>query len=181
MNFDKEHDIAPKPTTVASQAKLCRKWAEDWHREIDEMIAAKSELDDLGPIELSRVFVKIRLLKDEMDAIMKGFDAFYEELAKVKLPAVFDAHKVPSVSLDEGYRVTVSHALRASIRGGVDKEAAYQWLNENGLGDIVTRTVNASTLSAVAKTMAEDNRELDSELFNVAVLANTSFNRIKGK
>lgn len=168
-------------TTCESQAVLCRKWAEDWHREIDDMIAAKVELDNLGPIELSRAFVRVRLLKDEMDAIMKSFDAFYEELAKVKLPAVFDMHKVPSITLDEGYRVTISHSMRASIRGGADKQAAYEWLRSNGLGDIVTETVNASTLSAVAKTMAEENRELDADLFNVAVLANTSFNRIKGK
>lgn len=135
--------------------------------------------DEFGPIELARYFVKVRTFKDETEATLKPFDAFYEQLAKVKLPAVFDAHKVPSVSLEEGYRVTVSHALRASIRGGVDKEAAYAWLHDNGLGDIVTKTVNASTLSAVAKTMQEENRELDQELFNTAILANTSFNRTK--
>lgn len=139
----------------------------------------EEDVDNLGPIEMARYFVKVRETKDELEKILKPFDAFYELLAKTKLPETFDRHGVPSVSLDEGYRVTVSHALRASIRGGVDKEAAYAWLNENGLGDIVTKTVNASTLSAVAKTMAEENRELESSLFNVAYLANTSFNRLK--
>lgn len=134
--------------------------------------------EDFSPIELSRYFVKIRRVKDAIDAETKNFNAFYEELAKIKIPEVFDRHKVPSITLDEGYRVTVSHALRASIRGGL-KDEAHAWLRDHGLGDIVTETVNASTLSAVAKTMAEENQELDPELFNVAVLANTSFNRIK--
>lgn len=137
------------------------------------------DLIDLSPIELARFFVQVRTLKEKIEAVVKPFDAFYEELAKTTIPATFDRHGVPSVTLDEGYRVTVSHALRASIRGGVDKESAYQWLADNGLGDIVTRTVNASTLSAVAKTMAEENRELDGDLFNVAYLSNTSFNRVK--
>lgn len=136
-------------------------------------------IDEMDPIELSRFFVDVRLLKEHLEAVIKPFDAFYEELAKVTIPTVFDAHKVPSITLEEGYRITVSHALRASIRGGTDKQVAHQWLRDNGLGDIVTETVNASTLSAVAKTMAEENRELNGELFNVAVLANTSFNRIK--
>lgn len=139
------------------------------------------EIGDLSPIELSRFFVQVRTLKDKIEATVKPFDAFYEQLAKVTIPETFDRHGVPSVTLDEGYRVTVSHGVRASIRGGVDKEAAYRWLADNGLGDIVTRTVNASTLSAVAKTMQEENRELDADLFNVAVLANTSFNKVKGK
>jgi len=139
------------------------------------------DVDNLSPIELARYFVRVRETKDQLEKILKPFDAFYETLAKVKIPETFDRHGVPSVTLDEGYRVTVSHALRASIRGGVDKEAAYEWLRDNGLGDIVTQTVNASTLSAVAKTMGEDNKELPEGLFNVAIMPNTSFNRIKGK
>lgn len=139
----------------------------------------KEPLDALSPIELARFFVSVRQMKDHLEAEIKPFDAFYEQLAKVTLPETFDRHGVPSVTLDEGYRVQVSHAVRASIRGGVDKEAAYAWLRDNELAEIVTETVNASTLSAVAKTMAEENKELPSDLFNVAVLANTSFNRTK--
>lgn len=145
-----------------------------------ELFALMKEYDDdLSPIDLARYFVRVRQIKELIEAEVKTFDAFYEQLAKVKLPETFDRHGVPSVTLEEGYRVTVSHSMRASIRGGVDKEIAYEWLRENGLGDIITTTVNASTLSAVAKTMAEENKELPSDLFNAAVLANTSFNRIK--
>ena len=150
--------------------------------ELDKSLAdvVSEYTDDFSPIELARYFVKVRQIKDEAEATTKQFDAFYEELAKIKIPTIFDQHKVPSISLDEGYRVTVSHALRASIRSGA-REAAHQWLRDHGLADIVTETVNASTLSAVAKTMAEENQDLDPDLFNTAIIANTSFNRLKGK
>lgn len=152
---------------------------EDLAFDLDALIT--TDTTQYGPIEFSRFFVKVRTLRDQIESTLKPFDTFYEQLAKIRLPEVFDLHKVPSVTLEEGYRITVSHGLRASIRGGVDKQSAYQWLRDNGLGDLVTETVNASTLSAVAKSMAEENRELDGELFNVAVLANTSFNRTKAK
>ena len=151
---------------------------EAMNKEILSLVSIEG-LDELNPIELARSFVAVRTLKDKLEVTLKPFDAFYEELAKVKIPMVFDRHKVPNVTLEEGYRVQVSHNLRASIKGGTDKEVAYQWLRDNGLGDIVTETVNASTLSAVAKTMAEENRELDAEIFNVAILPNTSFVRVK--
>lgn len=150
------------------------------NKEILNLVSTEG-MDELNPIELARSFVALRILKEKLEVALKPFDAFYEEMAKVKIPTMFERHKVPNVTLEEGYRVQVSHTLRASIRGGQDKEAAYQWLRDNGLGDLVTETVNAATLSAAAKAMAEENRELDGDLFNVAIMANTSFVRVKGK
>lgn len=131
---------------------------------------------ELGPIELARAFVTMRHLKDHIEECFKEFNKKFEELKTVTLPAVFDGAGVPTVNLDEGYRVTVSHRLWASIRPG-DKAAAFKWLRDNQLGDLVTETVNASTLSAAAKSMAEENRELSPDLFNVAIVPNTSVTR----
>ena len=124
-------------------------------------------------IEFARAFVVLRQLKDKIDEAIKPFDKLFEDVKTVRLPAVFDLAGVPTVNLDEGYRVTVAYNTRASIKGG-QKDAAFQWLRDNGLGDIVSETVNSSTLSAVAKSMVEENRELNPDLFNVHVLPTTS-------
>jgi hypothetical protein len=147
---------------------------EELGAELDRVMQQCS--DDFNGIELARYFVKVRQIKDRLEAAVKPFDAFYEELAKVRIPQVFDREGVPSITLDEGFRVTVSHKLHASIKAG-QKELAHQWLKDNGLGDIVSETVNASTLAGVARTMAEENQELPESLFNQAVVANTSFNK----
>lgn len=133
---------------------------------------------EIGAIELARNFIALRSIVDRLEDVAKPLDKLYQQMKTVNLPEAFDRHGVPSVTLDEGYRVTVSHTVRASIKPDM-KDAAYAWLRDNGLGDIVTETVNSSTLSAVARTVAEDNRELDSELFNVAVIPNTSIISIK--
>lgn len=126
-----------------------------------------------GAVDVARAFVALRQLKDYVDNVFDPLGKKYEETKVVTLPQKFESEGVPTVHLDEGFRVTVSHQMRASVKGG-QKEAAFEWLRNNGLGDIVTETVNASTLSALARSMTEENRELDGDLFNVAILANTS-------
>lgn len=130
-------------------------------------------------IELARTFVAMRQLRDNIDAALKPFDVMYAEVKDVKLPARFDEAGVPTVNLEEGYRVTVAHNTRASIKGDM-KERAFEWLRANGLEDIVTETVNSSTLSAVAKSMVEENRELPDDIFNVAIMPTTSVTKKKG-
>lgn len=124
-------------------------------------------------VEFARWFVMLRTLKDRIDEVTKPFNDLYTKTREVDLPAKFDEARVPSVNLDEGYRVTVAHSVRASVKGG-QKEAAIAWLTANGLADIVTETINASTLSAVARSMAEENKELDPDIFAVYVQPTTS-------
>lgn len=147
-----------------------RAWAENFEKEM-ALVGADA-------IEVARAFVKLRHLKDRTEAVTKLVSLAYEKLKTTDLPEAFERAGVPSVSLDEGFRVTVSHKLYASIKKDM-KEAAFKWLEENDLGDLITPTVNASTLSAVAKTMGEENRELDPELFSIAIVPNTSVTAVK--
>ena len=44
-----------------------------------------------------------------------------------------------------------------SKKGDADEEAFFDLLEENGLGDIIKRTVNAQTLSGTMAQVAEEN------------------------
>lgn len=145
---------------------------------LEDLSKIVAETEGQGVVEFTRAFVTMRTLKDQIEEVFKPFEKFYEEVKGIKLPACFEAHGVPTVTLEEGYRVTVAHNVRASVKGG-QRDAAFKWLEDNGLGDIITSTVNASTLSALARSMAEENRELDSELFTVAILPTTSVTKTK--
>lgn len=137
-------------------------------------------LGDMSPIEISRVYAAVRLAVDRADEVLAPLYKNHNQMRDLHVPAIFDRDKVSTINLDEGFRITVAHNVRAAIRAG-KKEEAYAWLHENGLGDLITNTVNASTLSATAKTLGEENRELNGELFNVHVLPTTSFTRTKRK
>ena len=144
---------------------------------LDTMQKELAEFDG-NSIETARTFVALRQVKDEAEDIYKSINKSYEIWKGERLPNVFDAEGVPTVNLDEGFRVTVSHKVYASIKKDC-KGAAYQWLRDNNLGDIITDTVNSSTLSAVAKAEMEANRELNPDYFNIHVTPSTSVTKTK--
>ena len=127
--------------------------------------------------ELARIFVAIRLLLDEMNESVKLLEDTLNDLKTNVVPAAFEREHVTSFNTANGYRVTTSVAVRASIRADM-KADAYAWLQQHGLGDIITPTVNASTLSAVAKKMMGDGIELDERFFHQYMQNSTSVTKI---
>lgn len=138
-----------------------------------EMVEAKKN----GAIPLARAFTVLHRLVSTIDSKLQPLSALFEEYKTIECPAAFEQSGITSVPLTEGYRVGISYTLRASIKAEM-KTDAYKWLQQNQLGDIITETVNSSTLSATARTLLEDqNKELPDKLFNVANVPNTSVTR----
>lgn len=128
----------------------------------------------MGAIPMARAFVVLHRMVEKIDNDLKPIFRTFEEYKTQHLPKVYEDSGVTSLPLAEGYRVGVAQTLRASIRKD-QKDAAYQWLRENGLDDLITSTVNASSLSSTARIMLEeDNKELPTDIFNVALMATTS-------
>lgn len=127
-----------------------------------------------NPVELARAMVALHRLHDIVEGFEKKFSAIYEECKTKTVPDVLEATNQKFISLAEGFRVGVAFTWRASIKEG-QKDVAYHWLRANKLGDLISSTVNASTLSAAAKhRIEEQNLDFPEDLFNVAHMPNTS-------
>lgn len=119
----------------------------------------------------------LRDVKETAADIESQLGRVLEKMRQETIPNSFKESGVTTLTVD-GYRYTISQTLRASIKA--EKKAdAYEWLRENDLGDLITETVNASTLSAQARKMVEDGLELDPDLFNVHIVPNTSITAAK--
>lgn len=105
--------------------------------------------------------------------VAQGFREFEDALKKLRnqvarmkevhMPNRFDDEGVTSFTTDK-FRVTRTARTFASIVAE-DKEDAFEWLRENDYGGLIKETVNSSSLSAVAKELLENGRELPDELF----------------
>lgn len=130
-----------------------------------------------GPVQLARAFVVLHRINDRMLSEEKAFKPYKELWSQTKrftVPACFEQAGVPNVPLSEGFRVGVTKPqIFASVKTG-QKAAAFAWLQENGKGDLIQETLNASTLSAFAQELGEKNEELPENIFSVARLPNTS-------
>lgn len=139
-----------------------------------------------GAIQLARAFVAMHRMDKRLDEMAKpltGKSGLFELYKSEKIPALFEQFGVPHVSLDEGYRVGTSAKFYASInrvdgdaQASLDvKRRAFEWLQQQGLGDVIQPVVNASSLSSAVKELMETkNVEPPTDLFTVAMVPNTS-------
>lgn len=128
--------------------------------------------------EQAMVYGAIRDMGDSWDKVTKIIDAAKTRLEKELLPGAFEAENLKSFTTKDGYRVTVSTRFFASIKQGL-RDEAWDWLRANGLEDLITETVNASTLSATGKKLLEEGKELSEELFETAYMPAVSLTRTK--
>ena len=120
------------------------------------------------------VLLRARELDDELRALKSECGKVLKRLKEDIIPTRFEESGITTITVD-GYRYTKSESIRASMK---DKEAAKEWLRNNDLGDLVTETVNSSTLSATARTLLEDGGELPEDMFNVYIMNNMSVTKV---
>lgn len=93
----------------------------------------------------------------EIDASRKKIYHLLDEYDKAVLPALFekeneDLKRIPSL----GRSFYPTPKFSAKI---VDRDAAFEWLRSNELGDLIQETINAGTLSTAIKTMLDEKGE----------------------
>jgi len=128
-----------------------------------------------SPEALARLFIRVRKLYDDLDEVNKKIHALKDKMAMEILPAALEEAGITTITLKEGFRVSVSAMVRASTR---DMAQGIAWMKENGHGAIVKETINAQTLAAMAKSLAQENKELPDEIFNVWIGQNTSITKV---
>lgn len=128
----------------------------------------------LGAISAAKSFVVLRRLKDKVEQFETAFQTVFDRYQKEIIPELFEAEGVTSLPLAEGFRVGISNKFYASIKKD-QRDAAWKWLRKHGLSELITETVNSSSLSAAIKHEVEENNlEPPEDLFTTAYVPNTS-------
>lgn len=124
----------------------------------------------------------VRTAYERLDEARKEIGKTLEGLSRYVIPAHMKEAGLSSITSAElGVRFTVSDKLSVTIPAE-HKQGAYEWLKSNGLSALVVETVNASTISAVARDLLKNQGEsLPPELFNTHVMNTTSMTKVKSK
>lgn len=94
-------------------------------------------------------------IKDQLADQTKENNKKIEEARKELSQAMIDA-EMPKISRN-GYLYSLQEKTKYNKKGDIDEEAFFSILEENGLGDIIKRTVDARTLSSTMAAAAEEN------------------------
>lgn len=160
------------PSDILLQVQnLCAQLAQAT-RSLDGQTEALKASDHVTVI---RHFDEVSKAYDILDATKKELNAIYDRLSRDYVPEAMRAAGVKTTTVEGIGRVTVSHRYSCSM---LDKVRGYNWLTENGHGDLITQTVNSSTLSAFAKNLiVEEGKELPDDLFRTGTSPFTSITR----
>lgn len=126
--------------------------------------------------ELIVAMDKAQQNKEAMEERMKQLNARFDYLRLNAVPNKMDEEGVSNLTLEGIGRVGLTSDAYASIKTG-QKEHAWEWLQDTGHGDLITETVNASSLKAALKQMVAKGEIIPEEFFNFTPFTRASITR----
>lgn len=132
----------------------------------------------LGSLPLgatANLIATTKLAIEKAETEFKGTKETLSYCLEVAIPERFKREEIKTFNTDD-FRVTISTRVMASIVDE-ERENAYQWLRDNGYDSIIKETVNASTMSATAKEIMENGRELPDDMFRTFTKDGTSITK----
>ena len=93
--------------------------------------------------------------KDELEAATKENNGKIAEIKDALAQAMID-EEMPKISRN-GFMYSLQDKTKYSKKGDINEDDFFETLELNGLGDIIKRTVNASTLNSAMNNLAAEN------------------------
>src|SRR5690606_9653360 len=106
--------------------------------------------DDIPTLHLLREFKATKDFKEACDLLAKEAGRVYDYLRLAAVPNRFEEEGISNMKVEGVGRVQLAGDLYAGIVRGREEEA-FEWLDDNGRGDLVKKTVNSSSIKAVLK------------------------------
>lgn len=118
-------------------------------------IGTVSTIDDRDINALLKAYRTIKTHMDKIEESSKLLSTLYNSLGSDRIPKLFESLEVDSVKL-AGYNFILTYQLFASIPETKQAEG-YKWLEDNGFGDLIKRTVHARALASLVKGYLEEH------------------------
>ena len=124
------------------------------------------DLDNYSIDELAAIQSKLKKDIDNIKIAESALVKFYEVIRKDKLPQLMDNQDINGVSINNVGRVSIIDDCYASIKSN-KKSEAFEWLDDHGHADMITRNVHPSSLKALMKSKIKDGEEIPKDIFSV--------------
>lgn len=123
------------------------------------------EAEKLSAVEIAQLQHQLQKANEQADTVKKTVGKVFDHTRTLLLPAQMEEEGISGFKIKGIGRVNLTSDMRVSMK---DKEAGYAWLEENDHGDLITETVNASTLKALLSRMIRDGQEVPEEIFKIS-------------
>ena len=115
----------------------------------EEMLKdTKDMLDEIEVTDIAEQCVLLKKKEDEVAALEEKLKAKKEERDDISsrvIPELLAEQGLQEIKLADGSKVSVKKEFRATLpKDDLRRESAYQWLRDQGLGDIIKNNVTVS-------------------------------------
>jgi hypothetical protein len=132
--------------------------------------------EPMSTIEVIQAMDSLRAKKDALEDQLKAVNLEYDFLRHILVPELFERDGIDNMKVTDVGRVSLTSDIRVSIPAHA-KDQAFEFFDLLGKGDIVTRTVNASTLKAVVKSMILNGEDVPDTIFTVTPFTRASITK----
>lgn len=104
---------------------------------------AQPTSDGLKTVQLlAEEQLKLEAAIIQAEAVLKSLTEKHKLVSEQKLPTALEEFGLSEVKLADGKKIIIKPYVSCSIKSE-DQEAAFNWLRENGFGDLIKRTLSA--------------------------------------
>ena len=118
--------------------------------EINKMMLEDSKdlLDNVEVTDIAQQCIKLKEKEDEIAELedkLKAKKAEADDISSRVIPELLAEQGLSEIKLADGSKVSVKKEFRATLpKDDLRRESAYQWLRDQGLGDIIKNNVTVS-------------------------------------
>ena len=118
--------------------------------EINKMMSedTKDMLDNIEITDIAQQCIKLKEKEDEIAELedkLKAKKAEADDISSRVIPELLAEQGLSEIKLADGSKVSVKKEFRATLpKDDLRRESAYQWLRDQGLGDIIKNNVTVS-------------------------------------
>ena len=114
-----------------------------------EMLKDTSDmLDNVDITDIAQQCIKLKEKEDEIAELedkLKAKKAEADDISSRVIPELLQEQGLQEIKLSDGSKVSVKKEFRATLpKDDLRRESAYQWLRDQGLGDIIKNNVTVS-------------------------------------
>lgn len=135
------------------------------------------EYNGLSASELARIMKDLDTQLEDMGTKKSAVQKRYDWIRNAQLPGQMETEGLENFRLDGVGRVGLTADMWVSIPAAT-KEAFYEWLRQNGREAIITNTVNASSLKAMAKNAIKNGEPLPPDLIKITPYTRATITKV---
>lgn len=135
-----------------------------------------SVYDSQSLVELVESMQALAQRKDRAEEELKRINKEYDFLRITKVPQKMEDDGIERLTVAGVGRVSLTADMHVSVKAD-QRDKFYEWLRDNGRGDLLQETINPSTLKAAVKRMYSSGEEIPEDLLNVSPYTRASITK----